>query len=462
MDICGTATRGVRAVQGSFDDFAAHLSSDGTEGLKVADLVLIAAAIADAPTAMILLSENDSLSCQALAGPMKFQLPRESKLYTCAMEAGESLVVPDALTDDRFCADPLVVAGPHVRFYAAFPLRSGADQPLGLLCLFDGQPRELKVAQCGALRLIGRQLGEWFEARCLSGTAARGSTQRQQLMRSLKRAADAGDFRLHYQPKVDLRANRIVGLEALMRWHPAGSSPISPNVFVPLLEESGLIVPVGAWVMEQALTDYRRWLTKGLSAPSIAVNVSPVQLAQADFVKQLDKVLGGNGARQAPIDIEITEGVLLEKTGATIRKLNELRGMGVRVAIDDFGTGYSSLRYLAHLPIDSLKIDRSFISTMTDDADDMAIVSSVIALAHGLDLDVIAEGVETVEQRKLLRLLRCDQIQGHLFSPAVDEDKVEELLIADSNAATHRHKALDEDSDEAMRDRRRTSSRSRR
>jgi EAL domain-containing protein (putative c-di-GMP-specific phosphodiesterase class I) len=192
------------------------------------------------------------------------------------------------------------------------------------------------------------------------------------------------------------------------------------------------------------------------------VNVSPLQLAQADFVLQFEKALGGGGGRQAPIDVEITEGVLLEKTGATIRKLNGLRSLGVQVAIDDFGTGYSSLRYLAHLPIDSLKIDRSFVSAMTDDADDMAIVSSVIALAHGLDLDVIAEGVETLEQRKLLRLLRCDQMQGHLFSAAVEADKIEELLIADSNAATHRQKVLVEDSDEAMLERRRASVRSRR
>jgi EAL domain-containing protein (putative c-di-GMP-specific phosphodiesterase class I) len=193
-----------------------------------------------------------------------------------------------------------------------------------------------------------------------------------------------------------------------------------------------------------------------------AVNVSPLQLAQADFAAQFEKALGNSGSRRAPIDIEITEGVLLGNTGATMRKLNEVRGMGVRVAIDDFGTGYSSLRYLAHLPIDALKIDRSFVAAMTDDADDMAIVSSVIALAHGLDLDVIAEGVETAEQRKLLRLLRCDQIQGFLFSPAVDRDKIEERLVADSNVATHRHKVLDEDGDDALLDRRRPPHRSRR
>jgi EAL domain-containing protein (putative c-di-GMP-specific phosphodiesterase class I) len=451
-------------VQGNLENVTAHLSSEDSKPAEspVAELLLIAAAVADAPTAMILTNETDSLSCQARIGPVEFELDCESRLYTSAVEASDCFIVPDTLIDARFSDDPLVAGGPLARFYAAVPLRGSAGQLLGLLCLFDCRPRELGATQREALRLIGRKLGEWFEARRLGAGTFRGNTQRQLLTRSLKRAAEAGDFRLHYQPKIDLRSNRIVGLEALLRWNPPGGSPISPDVFVPLLEESGLILPVGAWVIAQALTDYHRWLAKGLSAPSIAVNVSPLQLAEADFVMQFEKALGGCESRQAPIDVEITEGVLLEKTGATIRKLNGLRSLGVQVAIDDFGTGYSSLRYLAHLPIDSLKIDRSFVSAMTDDADDMAIVSSVIALAHGLNLDVIAEGVETLEQRKLLRLLRCDQIQGHLYSPAVDAEKIEELLIADSNAATHRQKVLVEDSDEPMPDRRRTSTRSRR
>lgn len=157
-----------------------------------------------------------------------------------------------------------------------------------------------------------------------------------------------------------------------------------------------------------------------------------------DFIAQLEHALGSVGAGRAPLDIEITEGVLLEKPEEVVQKLNGIRSMGVHVAIDDFGTGYSSLRYLAHLPIDTLKIDRSFVTAMTEDADDMAIVSSIIALAHGLDLNVVAEGVETEEQRKLLRLLRCDQMQGYLFSAPVTKDKLEEILKDESDAATRR------------------------
>src|ERR1039457_390206 len=169
-------------------------------------------------------------------------------------------------------------------------------------------------------------------------------------------------------------------------------------------------------------------MQRGVSAPRIAVNVSPLQLRHPDFITLLEQALGPEGESRAALDIEITEGVLMDKTDEVIRKLNSIRQLGVHVAIDDFGTGYSSLRYLARLPIDTLKIDRSFVTAMTDDADDMSIVSSIITLAQGLDLDVVAEGVETEEELKLLRLLRCDQMQGYLFSRPVAKEALEQLL----------------------------------
>jgi EAL domain-containing protein (putative c-di-GMP-specific phosphodiesterase class I) len=189
-----------------------------------------------------------------------------------------------------------------------------------------------------------------------------------------------------------------------------------------------LILEVGAWVLHQSASDYRDWMQRGVSAPRIAVNVSPLQLRHPDFITMLEQALGPEGESRAALDIEITEGVLMDKTDEVIRTLNSIRQLGVHVAIDDFGTGYSSLRYLARLPIDTLKIDRSFVTAMTDDADDMAIVSSIISLAHGLDLDVVAEGVETEEELKLLRLLRCDQMQGYLFSRPVAKEALEQLL----------------------------------
>jgi EAL domain-containing protein (putative c-di-GMP-specific phosphodiesterase class I) len=267
----------------------------------------------------------------------------------------------------------------------------------------------------------------------------RGDVARQQAIAALRQAIDAGEFVLHYQPKVDMRTGRIVGIEALSRWNRPSQGLISPITFIPLLEESGLICEFGAWVLRAAMLDYRDWIAKGINVPPIAINVSPHQLRHPDFVRQLEYALGAASAHRAPLDIEITEGVLLEKTENVIDKLNAIGAMGVQVAIDDFGTGYSSLRYLARLPIDTLKIDRSFVAAMTEDPDDMAIVSSIIALAHGLDLNVVAEGVETEEQRKLLRLLRCDQMQGYLFSVPIAKDKMEEMLRVENEAITQRH-----------------------
>jgi EAL domain-containing protein (putative c-di-GMP-specific phosphodiesterase class I) len=226
-----------------------------------------------------------------------------------------------------------------------------------------------------------------------------------------------------------------VGLEALIRWKHPERGFIAPANFIPLLEESGLILEVGRWVMQQAASQYQEWAQKGLQPPRIAVNVSPLQLRHENFIAEIEHALHLAGRGSAGLDIEITEGVLMDQLDKSIQKLNAIRELGVRVAIDDFGTGYSSLRYLARLPIDTLKVDRSFVAAMTEDPDDMAIVSSIISLAHGLDLDVVAEGVETEEQRKLLRLLRCDQMQGYLFSRPVAKDKVEEMLISESACA---------------------------
>jgi len=421
---------------------ASQPSDSGASPFEPDELLLIAAALADAATVQVVVMEEGRLHCHAQTGPVSFEAPGDSAFYRSAIEGSACFVVADALADPRFAADELVVAGPRVRFFAGVALRSRSGQPLGALCLFGGLPRQLSAERCDALTLVGRKLSETLEARGTQSPAQRPDAARQNMMRELRRATERGDFELHYQPKVDLRGNRIVGFEALLRWTSSTFGALSPSCFVPLLEESGLILPVGSWVIGQALADYRQWISAGLHVPPIGVNVSPVQLADEGFVHEFEKAIGGSGAVRSPLDVEITEGMLLENTASTFRKLNAIRNMGAHIAIDDFGTGYSSLRYLAHLPIDALKIDRSFVSMMADEADNMAIVASVIALAHSFDLEVVAEGVETIEQRKLLGLLRCDQMQGFLYSPAVDRKGVAELIVAESDAATHRNKTL--------------------
>ena len=249
------------------------------------------------------------------------------------------------------------------------------------------------------------------------------------LENKLRHALENNEFVLHYQPKVDVDTRHIVGVEALMRWQSLDLGLVPPLRFIPLLEETGMILDVGAWALRRAALDYQRWLEQKLPAPRVAVNVSAVQLRHRDFVEVLKEALR-QGVEPSPVDIEITESVIMVDIAATVDKLRAVRDMGVNIAIDDFGTGYSSLGYLAKLPVHSLKIDRSFISTMANDPDTMTLVSTIISMAHSLRLKVCAEGVETEEQAKVLRLLRCDEMQGYLISRPVPETELSALLRA--------------------------------
>jgi len=270
--------------------------------------------------------------------------------------------------------------------------------------------------------------------------------QRDHGIKELRRAIDEQQLVLFYQPKVNSRDGRIVGLEALIRWNHPTRGLIKPSQFIPLLEESGLILEAGSWVLRQAAADFHTWTERGLAPLRIAVNVSPHQLLHENFIAELETALCIDGVGHAGIDIEITEGVLMDDLEDCIRKLTAVRELGVQVAIDDFGTGYSSLRYLARLPIDSLKIDQSFVSMVTESPNDLAIVSAIIVLAHGLNLDVVAEGVETEEQRKFLRLLRCDQMQGFLFSKPVAKDEIEQMLRSGANTTAQAYVTSDSNS----------------
>ncbi|HEY6862532.1 MAG TPA: EAL domain-containing protein [Burkholderiales bacterium] len=247
------------------------------------------------------------------------------------------------------------------------------------------------------------------------------------LENKLRSALEKREFVLYYQPKVDLDSGRVVGLEALMRWNDRDQGLVHPLTFIPLLEETGLILEVGAWALEQAATDYRALSESVADCPRIAVNVSPLQLRQKDFAAAVGAAVRADG-HALGLDIEITESVVMDHIENNIAKLKAIRDMGVGIAIDDFGTGYSSLAYISRLPVNTLKIDRSFVHTMARNAEDQSIVSSIISLAHSLRLKVVAEGVETQEQRALLRSLGCDEMQGFLLAPAVPIGRVRDLL----------------------------------
>lgn len=260
-------------------------------------------------------------------------------------------------------------------------------------------------------------------------------TETLNLESRLRTALDLDQFVLYYQPKVDLSSRKLTGVEALIRWNDPESGLITPAQFIPILEETGLIYEVGRWALRKAREDSLRWRLAGLTPVRVAVNVSPLQLRHGGFVDEVRKVIGTGPLAAVDLELEITESVIMEDVNHSIASLREIRAMGITIAIDDFGTGFSSLGYLAKLPVDTLKIDRSFVIDMTAGPQGLALVSTIISLAHALKLKVVAEGVETEEQARLLRLLNCDDMQGYLFSKPIPRETLESLHLARSPAA---------------------------
>jgi diguanylate cyclase (GGDEF)-like protein/PAS domain S-box-containing protein len=259
--------------------------------------------------------------------------------------------------------------------------------------------------------------------------------ERLALESDLRRALERDEFLLHYQPKTDLGSGRIVGVEALLRWQRADGTLLPPTQFIALAEETGLIVPIGEWVLTAACTRNQAWRAQGLPPIGIAVNLSGRQFDKAGLLQDIGRVLAGSGLGPDALELEITESMVMRDPENAVSLLNELKAMRIRLSIDDFGTGYSSLAYLKRFPIDSVKIDRSFIQGLPEDGDDAAITRAIIAMAHSLRLKVIAEGVESAEQLSFLRAHGCDQMQGYLFSPPLPEAALLGLLKKDVLAA---------------------------
>jgi EAL domain-containing protein (putative c-di-GMP-specific phosphodiesterase class I) len=240
--------------------------------------------------------------------------------------------------------------------------------------------------------------------------------KRLKLDHELRVAMETKQFELHYQPQLDSRDGRIVGVEALVRWHHPRDGLTSPAEFIPVAEETGLILQLGEWLLDEACRQLRAWQDVGIKDVTMAVNLSAHQLRSPVLLAQVALALEKHGLKGASLELEITETAAMHDPAASIRQLKALRGLGVRLSIDDFGTGYSSLSYLKLLPIHTLKLDQSFVRDIETDSNDVAICSATIALAHNLGLAVIAEGVETEAQRLLLTSHQCDFMQGYLFS----------------------------------------------
>ncbi len=297
---------------------------------------------------------------------------------------------------------------------ALFP-EDGADAEM----LFRNAEAALKKAKASGERYLV------YTQRMTEAAAGRLTLENQ-----LRQALDNGEFVLYYQPKVNLVSGKITGAEALIRWNDPHTGLVPPGRFIPILEETGLIYDVGRWALKKAIADYLRWRAAGLAAVRIAVNVSPLQLRNRGFIAEIEQAIGIDANAAAGLELEITESLIMEDIKLSISSLQAIRALGVTVAIDDFGTGFSSLSYLAKLPVDTLKIDRSFVIEMTAGPEGLALVATIITLAHSLKLKVVAEGVETEEQSRLLRLLACDEMQGFLFGKAVPAESFETRYLA--------------------------------
>jgi EAL domain-containing protein (putative c-di-GMP-specific phosphodiesterase class I) len=250
------------------------------------------------------------------------------------------------------------------------------------------------------------------------------AAERMQLETELRRGLAANEFFLEYQPQIEIAGGRIVGVEALLRWRHPQRGVLAPGAFLEVAEESGLIIPLGEWVLRNACRAAVRWHQGGGNGLRLAVNISMHQFKQANFIALVETILAESGLDPRLLEMEMTEGLVMENTEATLLTLADLKSLGIGLAVDDFGTGYSSLSYLKHFPFDRVKIAREFVRDIPDDSDSTAIVVAVLSMAASLGLGVIAEGVETRRQLLFLREHGCAEMQGHYVAPSLAESEV--------------------------------------
>ncbi len=286
----------------------------------------------------------------------------------------------------------------------------------------DGDQTDTIVKNAGAAMRHAKTLGKNTSQFYSSELNAR-ALHKLNLANQLRKAIERNELLLHYQPKIDVRTGKLTGAEALVRWQHPERGLVPPMEFIPLAEENGLIVPLGEWVIRAACTQAKKWANAGYDVPRIAVNVSSHQFRQGLLSAIIGGILSITEADAKYLSIELTEGVIMENAEANVAALRQLKEMGLKLSIDDFGTGYSSLSYLTEFPLDELKIDRSFIMRIKEAGDRAAIVTAIIAMAHSLELSVVAEGVETVQQLDFLKAQGCDEYQGYLKSKPVPADE---------------------------------------
>jgi diguanylate cyclase (GGDEF)-like protein/PAS domain S-box-containing protein len=340
-----------------------------------------------------------------------------------------ALVLPDVAVDgglgrwlDKTMRDFLdhsfVLNGAEFRIGAKIGIAVFPEDSSDADTLFQHAEAALKKAKAGGDRYL------FYTQRMTDALAGKLTLENH-----LHQALDRREFVLHYQPKVNLASGLITGVEALIRWNDPRAGLTLPGQFIPMLEETGMIHEVGQWALRKAIEDHLRWRAAGLVAVRVAVNVSASQLHNREFVHEIERAIAIDPQAAAGLELEITESLIMEDIKYNSGCLRAIGAMGVAIAIDDFGTGFSSLSYLAKLPVHTLKIDRSFVTDMTSGPEGLMVVSAIIKLAHSLKLNVVAEGVETEQQSRLLRLMKCDEMQGYLFSMPVTSEILEQRYL---------------------------------
>ncbi len=296
----------------------------------------------------------------------------------------------------------------------------------------DGEKVDQLMKNAGVAMSYAKQLGG-NQYQSYTPTLQSESIDDLTLETSLRYAVERQELQLYYQPIVGLKNGRIVGAEALVRWHHPQRGMISPVKFIPLAEQTGLIAPIGEWVLQTACNQTKSWQTEGLPPVRVAVNLSFRQFNQVDLSERLVRILDESGLNPSYLELELTESILVQNVELTIAKLNELKSMGVKISLDDFGTGYSSLSYLQQFPFDLLKIDRCFVQDINTNTTNAALTKAIIQMAHSLNLKVIAEGVETSEELAVLYENQCDNIQGYFFSRPVKAEDFKRMLQEDKH-----------------------------
>jgi EAL domain-containing protein (putative c-di-GMP-specific phosphodiesterase class I) len=397
-----------------------------------------------ADTVLLKFADDSRVWIKSYAGQAVREIPRQNSIFNMVLAADGPVVISDIFEHPDLAESLILLRRFDVAFLASVPVRSFDNKILGVLTIFCCKPRhgmdpkELRMLESLAdmvtsqleLRRLRKSLGSPGMPMLHAPTLISAAPQSWPRTQDLRRALDQRQFVLYYQPEIDLATRKIVGLEALIRWEHPERGLIQPNDFIPVAEESGLILPIGDWGLSEACSQIQKWCAEDQRHCSlrVLVNLSARQFSRQGLADHVEALLLRFGISSRQLGLEMTESSLIPNMQIALEVLGSLRRLGVSLLMDDFGTGYSSLNHLHTFPFDVLKIDRSFVGRMTDGDQPLQIVRTIIELARVLGMDVVAEGIETCEQYRLLRALGCRFGQGFLFSRPVSAEAVTQLL----------------------------------